>query len=134
VKSYLQHGCFVVNDLEWHLRLFEELFDAPVLRSAASSDGERRCWLAGGYQLNAPAEPFEPVPVQDGGLFHLGIVVDGDCVELGRRAVALGCLPVPGKAENWIALPDGGVIEIMQAQNPAAIDAARALDPRLTHP
>ena len=134
MNAYLEHGCFVVNDLDWHLKLFSELFDADVLRSVDTPDGEHRRWLAGGFQLNSPAKPFDPVPVKDAGLFHLGIAVDGDCAALGRRAVALGCLPVPGKPENWFALPDGGVIEVQQARNTEAISTARALAPDLTHP
>ena len=134
MKSYIQHTCIVVNDLEKNIEIFEKVFGAKVWKSVDAPDGERRRWLTGGYQINGAAKPFEPVPVHDAGLYHLGIAVDGDCVECGRRAVALGCQKVPCKTENWVAMPDGAVIEILEATNTAAIDAALALEPETKTP
>ena len=134
MKSYLEHTCIIVNDLEKSLEIFEKVFGATVKRAVDAPNGERRRWLTGGYQINSPAEHFEPVPVHGAGLYHLGIAVDGDCEEAGRYARTLGCLPVPGKGDNWIAMPDGAVIEIMQATNADAIDKALALEPKTVFP
>ena len=58
---------------------------------------------------------------------HLGIMVE-DQSEVLREAAAWGVKELP-QGPNWLALPDGLCVEILQANGTAVADAL-AIDPR----
>jgi catechol 2,3-dioxygenase-like lactoylglutathione lyase family enzyme len=131
-KAYVEHVAIRVKDIKWHMKFFYDVLDMDV-RQVDVSDGSdpnepRQYWSVGGVQLiNSPS--FEAPPSNDSGwLAHLGIMVE-DLEEALRRAEPFGVKALP-QGRNWLQLPDGLAIELMQAEPASAVAQALAVNPR----
>jgi catechol 2,3-dioxygenase-like lactoylglutathione lyase family enzyme len=131
-KAYVEHVAIRVKDIKWHMKFFYDVLDMDV-RQVDVSDGSdpnepRQYWSVGGVQLiNSPS--FEALPSNDSGwLAHLGIMVE-DLEEALRRAAAFDVKALP-QGRNWLQLPDGLAIELMQAEPASAVAQALAVNPR----
>ncbi|WP_410217360.1 VOC family protein [Paracoccus sp. (in: a-proteobacteria)] len=122
-QAYVEHVALFVSDFQPHLAFFREVLGMDVNRTAGPEENPRSIWLEGGIQLLLWPEQ-EGV---EGRLAHLGIMVE-DLPEAIERARAAGARSLPA-GNNWLSLPDGLQIELMQAQN-GAVSAARAIRPR----
>ena len=83
----------------------------------------RQVWLTGGVQLMADPNFVGP----EGRHGHLGIMTD----DLDAALAAVyrwDVTPLP-QGRNWVALPDGLCIELIQAST-GAVAAALAVNPR----
>ncbi len=127
-KSYLEHVALRVNDIHWHIRFFRDVFGMEVRACAGPADNPSQVWTFGGVQL-VSSPGFSAPPSNDvGWLAHLGIMVeDLDAVLLEAAHWDVKELP---QGRNWLQLPDGLAIEIMQATGNAVAEAL-AVDPRL---
>lgn len=120
-KSYVEHVAIFVRDIDWHLRFFREVL-GQTLREERS--GERRqAWTHGGLQLIEAADFAGP----EGRLAHLGVMVE-DHEAVLAEAAKWGVETLP-QGRNWLRLPDGLGVEILQATGSAVADAL-AIDPR----
>jgi len=107
--SYLQHTAIRVRDIQWHIRFFEEALGMPVASRQGSEDDPSQVWLAGGIQLIADPECEQP----DGCLAHLGIMA-GSLDEAIDQVHKWDVTEMP-QGKNWFTLPDGLVIELVEA-------------------
>lgn len=131
-RAYVEHVAIRVKDIRWHMKFFYDVLDMDV-RQVDVSDGSdpnepRQYWSVGGVQLiNSPG--FEAPPSNDSGwLAHLGIMVE-DLEEALRRAESFGVKALP-QGRNWLQLPDGLAVELMQAEPASAVEQALAVNPR----
>ncbi|MBL6945193.1 MAG: VOC family protein [Rhodospirillales bacterium] len=121
--AYLEHIAFRVRDIAWHQRFFGELFGLTVRDVDGDPDNPAQVWLTGGLQLVADPDFVAP----EGRFHHLGFMAE-NADEAIARAKTLGATEHE-KGPNWVSLPDGVVVEILQA-NGDAVAQALAVNPR----
>lgn len=131
-KAYVEHVAIRVKDIRWHMKFFYDVLDMDV-REVDVSDGSdannpRQYWSVGGVQLMSTPS-FEALPSNDSGwLAHLGIMC-ADLEEALRRAKKFGVKELP-QGCNWLQLPDGLAVELMQATPASTVATALAINPR----
>ena len=131
-KAYVEHVAIRVKDIKWHMKFFYDVLDMDV-RQVDVSDGSdpnepRQYWSVGGVQLiNWPSHVAAPSN-DVGWLAHLGIMCEA-LEEALRRAAAFDVKALP-QGRNWLQLPDGLAIELMQAEPASAVEQALTVNPR----
>jgi catechol 2,3-dioxygenase-like lactoylglutathione lyase family enzyme len=121
-RAYVEHAAIRVRDIEWHIRFFRDVL-GMTLRDDRRGQMPSQVWTIGGVQLIADPDFDGP----EGRLAHLGVMVE-DEAEVLREAEAWGVTALP-QGPNWLCLPDGLCIEVLQARGTAVADAL-AIDPR----
>jgi catechol 2,3-dioxygenase-like lactoylglutathione lyase family enzyme len=122
-KSYVEHVAVRVRDIQWHVRFFREAL-GMVIRDVDGPAGDpRQVWLTGGVQLIADAAFAGP----EGRLGHLGVMTE-NLEATVEEVYRWGVRELP-QGRNWVALPDGLSIELIQASG-GAVEAALAVNPR----
>jgi catechol 2,3-dioxygenase-like lactoylglutathione lyase family enzyme len=121
-RAYVEHTAIRVRDIDWHIRFFRDVL-GMTLRDDRRGEMPSQVWTIGGLQLIADPDFDGP----EGRLAHLGVMVEDDA-EVLREAAAWG-IPTLPQGPNWLRLPDGLCIEILQATGTAVADAL-AIDPR----
>jgi predicted enzyme related to lactoylglutathione lyase len=125
--SYLEHVAIRVQDIHWHIRFFSEVLGQTLREVDGTAQHPKQVWTLGGLQLMA-APGFSYAPSNDTGwLAHLGVMVDNLETAL-TAAQGFGVKALP-QGRNWLQLPDGLAVELIQA-SPGAVAQARAVDPR----
>ena len=111
--AYVEHVAIRVRDIHWHIRFFREVLGMEVREILGPVDDPRQYWTVGGIQLMA-TPGFAAPPSNDAGwLAHLGILVeDLDAALAAARSWDVTPLP---QGRNWLQLPDGLAIELIQA-------------------
>ena len=125
-KSYVEHVAVRVKDIDWHVNFFREVLGMSVREiqgSAGPAGSPNKVWTIGGMQFNA--DPAFDGP--EGRLAHLGIMVE-DLEAVLAEAKNWGVRELP-MGRNWLALPDGLELELMQAYGDAVANAL-AVAPR----
>lgn len=122
-QSYVEHVAVRVSDIDWHIRFFRDALGMPVRQVEGAADAPRQVWTVGGMQLIA--DPAFAGP--EGRLAHLGVMTE-DLEAALAEVYRWGVRELP-QGRNWVALPDGLSIEIMQASS-GAVPRALAIDPR----
>lgn len=122
-RAYVEHVALRVRDLEWHRHFFAAVFGMTLREVDGDPAAPRQVWTVGGVQLIADPE----APQDDGRFAHLGVMAE-DAEAAIRAAEALG---VRGgvRGRNWLELPDGMVVEVLQA-GAGSVAAALAVNPR----
>ena len=127
VRSYVEHVAIRVADIHWHIRFFREVLGMTEREIDGPSDNPRQYWTVGGVQLMA-TPGFMSAPSNDAGwLAHLGVMVDDLEVALAA-AQSWGVKALP-QGRNWLQLPDGLAVELIQAR-PGAVEQALLVQPR----
>ena len=122
-KSYVEHVAIRVKDIDWHLRFFRDVLGMDVRETMGSESKPEKAWTIGGMQFNV--DPAFEGP--EGRMAHLGIMVE-DLEEVLAEATKWGVRELP-MGRNWLALPDGLELELMQAHGNAVAEAL-AVKPR----
>jgi catechol 2,3-dioxygenase-like lactoylglutathione lyase family enzyme len=122
-RSYVEHVAVRVKDIQWHIRFFREALGMTIREVDGPPDAPRQVWTLGGMQLMADPEFAGP----EGRLAHIGVMTE-DLEEALAAAKAFGVTELP-QGRNWLALPDGLAVELIQATNDS-VAAALAIDPR----
>jgi catechol 2,3-dioxygenase-like lactoylglutathione lyase family enzyme len=122
-QSYVEHVAVRVRDIDWHIRFFRDALGMPVRQVDGAADAPRQVWTVGGVQLIA--DPAFAGP--EGRLAHLGVMTE-DLEAALAEVYRWGVRELP-QGRNWVALPDGLSIEIMQASG-GAVARGLAIDPR----
>jgi catechol 2,3-dioxygenase-like lactoylglutathione lyase family enzyme len=123
-KAYVEHVAVRVKDIDWHVRFFRDVLGMTIRdETEGDADAPRQVWTIGGVQLIADPEFQGP----EGRLAHLGIMAEDQEAVL-REAQAWGVEVLP-QGRNWLALPGGLNVEILQATG-SAVAKALAIDPR----
>ncbi len=126
-KSYVEHVALRVKDIQWHIHFFYEVLGMDVREIDGPTDAPHQYWTLGGLQLMSTPGFTAPPSVEAGWLAHLGIMVD-DLEAALRDAQAWGVTPLP-QGRNWLQLPDGLAIELIQA-SPHTVSQVLAINPR----
>jgi catechol 2,3-dioxygenase-like lactoylglutathione lyase family enzyme len=108
-SCYLQHTAIRVKDLQWHIRFFRDAMGMPVSRVAGDPDDPQQVWTVGGMQLVSD-KTFEG---PEGRMVHLGIMAED--LEACLEEVYKWGVEEMAQGHNWVRLPDGLELEIMQA-------------------
>src|SRR5690349_13411701 len=123
-KAYLEHVAIWVRDIHWHIRFFHDVLGMTLRQVEGTLDNPTQYWTLGGMQFIARPDFQEP----EGRLAHLGVMCENLEAALAA-AKAFGVTELP-KGRNWLRLPDGLVVELMQASPASAVAAALAVNPR----
>lgn len=130
-RSYVEHVAVRVKDIHWHINFFRAALGMEMREVDGDAASPNQYWAIGGIQLISDPD-FAAPPTNDGGwLAHLGIMVEDldeaidACLEFGAQQL--------DKGPNWLQVPDGLAIELMQASG-NAVNAALAIDARAENP
>ena len=122
-RGYVEHVSIKVQDIHWHIRFFQDVFGLGLREVDGDPAHPRQVWVHGGLQLMADPH-FEGA---DGRLAHIGIMSDdAETVIAAARSFGVTHLPL---GRNWLVLPDGLCVEVIQASGDA-VSRALAIDPR----
>lgn len=122
-NSYVEHVAIRVRDIDWHIQFFEQVLGMRVREVQGSDKNTTQVWTVGGMQLKS--DPGFAGP--EGRLARLGIMVE-DLEEALAEAANWGVAELP-QGRNWLALPDGLELELIQA-HADAVAQALAVQPR----
>ncbi|MBU9125209.1 VOC family protein [Burkholderia multivorans] len=123
-KAYLEHVAIRVKDIHWHIRFFEDVLGMTMREVDGSREAPRQYWTLGGLQFIG--EPHYDGP--EGRLAHLGVMCE-DLDAAIAAAQAFGVTEMP-QGRNWLRLPDGLAIELIQAKPATCVAQALAINPR----
>ncbi|UEP26111.1 VOC family protein [Burkholderia ambifaria] len=123
-KAYLEHVAIWVKDIHWHIRFFEDVLGMTMREVDGTVDAPRQYWTLGGLQfIHAPGWDGP-----EGRLGHLGVMCE-DLEAALTAAQAYGVTDLP-QGRNWLRLPDGLVVELIQATPASCVAQALAINPR----
>lgn len=123
-RSYVEHVAVRVKDIGWHIRFFRDALGMPIREADGPGDHPRQIWTVGGMQLVADPDFAGP----EGRLAHLGVMTEDLDAALAAAYAWEGVSALP-QGRNWLALPDGLCVELIQATG-NAVASVLAIDPR----
>ena len=122
-RSYVEHVAVNVSDIGWHLRFFREVLGMTLTMTEGDEGNPAQAWTLGGMQLVSRPEHEAAA----GTLNHIGVAVcDTAAAIAAARQMRVKSDP---RGEQWLALPDGIVVELLEA-SPSRVEGALKLDPR----
>ena len=122
-KAYVEHVAVFVRDIHWHIRFFREVLGMTMREVDGNAAEPRQYWTLGGLQFIAQPDFAGP----EGCLAHLGVMCE-DVQAAIAAAHRFGVTELP-QGHNWLRLPDGLALELIQAKNDA-VARVLAIDPR----
>ncbi len=122
-KAYLEHVAIWVRDIHWHIRFFHDVLGMPLREVQGTVEQPQQVWTLGGLQFIASPHFEGP----EGRLAHLGVMCD-DLEAALAAAQVFGVTEMP-QGRNWLRLPDGLAVELIQA-SPGSVAQALAVNPR----
>ncbi len=125
-KAYLEHVAIWVKDIHWHIRFFHDVLGMTMREADGDAANPRQYWTLGGMQFIAAPEFAGP----EGRLAHLGVMCE-DVEAAIAAAHRFGVTEMP-QGRNWLRLPDGLAVELMQANPAACVAQALTINPRAT--
>lgn len=123
-KSYVEHVAVRVKDIDWHIRFFREALGMPIREVDGPRDNPKQVWTIGGVQLMADPDFAR----SEGRLAHLGVMTEDLDAALAEAYTWEGVAAMP-QGRNWLALPDGLCVEVIQATGDS-VASVLAVDPR----
>jgi len=122
-QSYVEHAAIRVKDIHWHIRFFREVLGMTLREVQGPDEAPAQVWTIGGFQLISDPDFEGP----EGRLGHIGVMTE-DLEAALKEAAAWGVTQLP-QGPNWLRLPDGLCLEVIQASGPA-VSQALAINPR----
>ena len=119
-KSYVEHVAVRVSDIDWHICFFRDVLGMTMREETPDGQTPYQLWTIGGMQLMS--DPAFKGP--EGRLAHLGIMTE-DLEAALAEAAQWGVTQLP-QGRNWLALPDGLQIELIQAHGNGVAEALAA--------
>ena len=123
-KAYLEHVAIWVRDIHWHIRFFHDVLGMAMREVQGTEADPIQYWTLGGLQFIAKPDFAGP----EGRLAHLGIMCE-DVEAAIAAAHAFGVTEMP-QGRNWLRLPDGLAVELMQARPASCVAQALSINPR----
>jgi len=112
-QSFVEHVAIRVRDIHWHIRFFRDVLGMAMREVDGPPEAPRQYWTLGGMQFISTPDFIAHDACQTGSIGHLGIMVTD--LELAlTEAQAWGVKELP-QGRNWLQLPDGLVLELIQA-------------------
>ena len=127
VNAYIEHVAVRVKDIHWHIKFFCEVLGMDMREVDGSVDDPRQYWTIGGLQLIATPDFVAPPTNDAGWLAHLGVMVDD--LEMAIQAAQTWGVKALPQGRNWLQLPDGLAVELIQA-SPGSVAQALKVNPR----
>jgi catechol 2,3-dioxygenase-like lactoylglutathione lyase family enzyme len=122
-KAYVEHVAIWVRDIHWHIRFFHDVL-GMTMREVQGTEAEPvQYWTLGGMQFIAEPDFAGP----EGRLAHLGVMCEDQEAAIAA-AHAFGVTEMP-QGRNWLRLPDGLAVELIQA-SPGSVAQALAVNSR----
>lgn len=109
MAAYLDHVAYRVQNMDWTVDFFAQVFEMTVTRTVTADNGLRNIWLSGGLQL--VEEPG--FGNESGRAHHVCLLVD-DLEGARRKALDLGCKELT--KHHWVELPNGLQVEMFAAR------------------
>lgn len=123
-KAYVEHVAVWVKDIHWHIRFFHEVFGMTLREVQGSLEAPSQYWTIGGMQFMSAANFEGP----EGRLGHLGMMCeDMEAALAAARQFDVTEMP---QGRNWLRLPDGLSVELIQASPVASVAQALAINSR----
>lgn len=123
-KAYLEHVAIWVKDIQWHIRFFEDVLGMTMREVEGPRDAPRQYWTLGGLQFIHDSLYESP----EGRLAHLGVMCeDLDAALLAAQEYGVTEMP---QGANWLRLPDGLAVELIQAKPASCVAQALSINPR----
>ncbi|MGP8436583.1 VOC family protein [Paraburkholderia fungorum] len=123
-KAYLEHVAIWVKDIHWHIRFFEDVFGMTMREVDGTVDEPRQYWTLGGLQFIH--NPKHDAP--EGRLGHLGVMCED--MEAALAAAQKYDVSEMPQGRNWLRLPDGLAVELIQARPASCVARALGINPR----
>lgn len=124
MKAYLEHVAIWVKDIHWHIKFFHDVLGMTMREADGDAANPRQYWTLGGMQFIASPDFAGP----EGRLAHLGVMCEDQEAAIAA-ARKFGVTEMP-QGRNWLHLPDGLAVELMQAKPAACVAQALAINPR----
>lgn len=121
--AYVEHVAVWVKDIHWYIRFFHEVLGMTLREVQGTLDDPLQYWTLGGMQFMASPHFAGP----EGRLGHLGVMCE-DLEAALTAAQAFGVTEMP-QGRNWLRLPDGLALEMIQA-TAGSVAQALAIQPR----
>jgi catechol 2,3-dioxygenase-like lactoylglutathione lyase family enzyme len=122
-KAYVEHVAIWVRDIHWHIRFFHDVLGMTLREVDGTLEAPRQYWMQGGMQFISAPDFQGP----EGRLAHLGVMCE-DLEAALAAAKKFGVTEMP-QGRNWLRLPDGLAVELIQATGDS-VAKALAIDPR----
>ena len=119
-RSYVEHVAVRVRDIDWHIRFFRDVLGMTIREETSAGQNPYQFWTIGGMQLMSDPSFADP----EGRLVHLGIMTE-NLDEALAEAAQWGVSELP-QGRNWLALPDGLQLELIQAHGNGVAEALAA--------
>ena len=123
-KAYLEHVAIWVKDIHWHIGFFHDVLGMTMREVQGTPDDPQQYWTLGGMQFIASPDFAGP----EGRLAHLGVMCE-DLEAAIAAAQRFGVTAMP-QGRNWLRLPDGLAVELIQAKPASSVAQALAINPR----
>ena len=123
-RAYLEHVAVHVRDIGWHIAFFRSVLGLGIRDIDGEAEAPRQVWLTGGLQLIATPDFTGP----EGRFAHLGVMCE-DVAAATEAGLAYPGVTHHEKGRNWLVLPDGLIVELLNAA-PGSVAAALAVAPR----
>lgn len=124
-RSYVEHVAIKVKDINWYIDFFKNALNFRTREVHGDESNPEQIWL-GGIQLTADKN-FENAKEQEL-VWHLGLFTENLEIALGKIYTYENVIEMP-QGRNWFKLPNGLVIELMQAGE-GSIDKLLEIDVR----
>ena len=119
-RSYVEHVAVRVRDIDWHIRFFRDVLGMTIREETSAGQNPYQFWTIGGMQLMSDPSFAGP----EGRLVHLGIMTE-NLDDALAEAAQWGVSELP-QGRNWLALPDGLQLELIQAHGNGVAEALAA--------
>jgi lactoylglutathione lyase len=113
-----------VKDIHWHIRFFEDVLGMTMREVDGTVDDPRQYWTLGGLQFIHHPNYDGP----EGRLAHLGVMCE-DMESALAAAQRYDVREMP-QGRNWLRLPDGLAVELIQARPASCVARALEINPR----
>jgi catechol 2,3-dioxygenase-like lactoylglutathione lyase family enzyme len=123
-QAYLEHVAIWVKDIQWYIRFFEDVLGMTMREVDGTPEAPRQYWTVGGLQFIHAPQHDGP----EGRLAHLGVMCE-DLEAALNAANAYGVSEMP-QGRNWLRLPDGLAVELIQAKPASCVAQALKINPR----
>jgi catechol 2,3-dioxygenase-like lactoylglutathione lyase family enzyme len=123
-RAYLEHVAIWVKDIQWHIGFFENVLGMTMREVDGTREEPRQYWTLGGLQFISAPQHDGP----EGRLAHLGVMCE-DLEAALAASQAFGVTEMP-QGRNWLRLPDGLAVELIQAKPATCVAQALAINPR----
>jgi catechol 2,3-dioxygenase-like lactoylglutathione lyase family enzyme len=123
-KAYIEHVAIWVKDIHWHIRFFHDVLGMDMREVQGPIDDPKQYWTLGGMQFVASPDFAGP----EGRLAHLGVMCEDQSAAIAA-ALRAGAVAM-SQGPNWLRLPDGLALELMQAKPATSVAQALAVNPR----